>query len=54
MQQYPVRWNAIAALVALGGTVTVTQAEEAAPLPAADVVVVSATRIGHTLSLIHI
>ena len=49
MQQYPVRWNAIAALVALGGTVTVTQAEEAAPLPAADVVVVSATRIGHTV-----
>ena len=50
MQQYPVRWNAIAALVALGGaTVTFARAEQAAPLPVADVVVVSATRIGHTV-----
>lgn len=50
-QQYPVRWNAIAALVALGGTAAVTnaQAEEAAIVPVADVVVVSATRIGHTV-----
>ncbi|MET0320745.1 MAG: TonB-dependent receptor [Duganella sp.] len=59
MPQYPVRWNVIAALVALGGAaaVTTTHAAEiadtgngaAAPLPVADVVVVSATRVGHTV-----
>ena len=52
MQQYPVRWNVIAALVALGGATTfaaATTAEEPTPLPLADVVVVSATRVGHTV-----
>ncbi|KQQ39089.1 TonB-dependent receptor [Duganella sp. Leaf126] len=51
MQQYPVRRNAMTALMALGSIATVTAArgEDATPLPLADVVVVSATRIGHTV-----
>ena len=56
MKQHPVRLNAIAALFALGGSACVAvSATAAAPapdanadaLPMADVVVVSATRVGH-------
>jgi iron complex outermembrane receptor protein len=48
MQQNPVYRNVLAALVAMAGSTTAF-AEEPAPLPIADVVVVSATRVGHTV-----
>jgi iron complex outermembrane receptor protein len=48
MKQHPVRLNAIAALFALGGAASASAADSDAPaLPLADVVVVSATRVGH-------
>lgn len=48
MKQHPARLNAIAALFALGGAASASAAEEAAVAPMADVVVVSATRVGNS------
>lgn len=47
MQQRPVHWKTVATLVALGSAAVVAKADDAAPLPLADVIVVSATRVGH-------